>query len=142
MTTDVARGRRVTLAIAVWVGVVPTVLVLLAMTLSRRPAAPGAWPAAIAGAAINLFLAWLLFKAVRWTRIYIALSLFLAALLPTIRMLLIARDFTTAAQFIAAFFLLLPRLINLFVAIVLWRSPSVVAYFDRENEIPALHLTS
>lgn len=142
MSTDVARGRRLTLAIAVWVGVIPALIVLLAMALSRRPAAPGAWSAAAAGAAINLFLAWLLYKAVRWTRIYIALSLFVAALLPTVRILLIARGFTTAAQFIAAFLILLPRLINLFVAIVLWRSPSIAAYFERENEIPALRLTS
>lgn len=142
MTPEELRGRRFTFAIAAWLGIVPTILLLVAVGSSRRPATASVWTSTLFSATINLLLFWLLYKAYRWTRIYIAASLFVSALVPSVRLLYFAQDFTTAAQFGAAFLIVLPRLVNVFIASVLWRSSSVTAYFDRENEIPALNLNT
>lgn len=142
MTPEEVRGRRLTLAIAVWLGVVPTILSLIAVAFSRRPATGAVWTSTLFSATINLVLFWLLYKAYRWTRIYIAASLVLFALLPMLRLLFLLANFRTAAQFGAAFLVLLPRFVNLFVAGVLWRSSSIAAYFGRENEMPTLNLNT
>src|SRR5579871_3881080 len=136
MHATIERGRRITLGIAIWLTVVPLVLRIALLLFSRRPVPAGAWSSAIFSGAISLALGWLLYQGYAWTRLLFVVGLAVIAVVPTARMLMIARDFTTAGQWIAAAAIVIPRdTINLVLALVLWRSPSVVAFFERRNAI-------
>jgi hypothetical protein len=58
------------------------------------------------------------------------------------RMATTARHFTTLMQFAVAAFVLLPHVVNLSIVVALWRSSSIAAYFDRENAMAALNLST
>jgi hypothetical protein len=72
------RGRRLTLAIAVYLGIVPTVLLAIAASSSSR-LTPGAAIYVLLQAIFALGVFWLLFKGYRWARVYIVLSICLVS---------------------------------------------------------------
>jgi hypothetical protein len=143
MTATIERGRRITLAIAVWLTVVPSVLRFAGLALSRRPVPPGAWTMALVWTAVNLTLGWLLYSAYSWVRWTFIVWLLASTVVPTVRVLQIARTFTTVGQFTAVVGLVLAGdLVNVVVIWILWRSPSVVAYFERRSTVTTLSLTA
>src|SRR5579884_2837942 len=125
MTPEEVRGQKLTLAIAIWVGVIPTVLSLVRLALPHRPATSAVWASVAVSGAVNLAFGWLLYKAYQWTRIYIAAALLLTALVPTARLLAVARHVATVGQFVALALFLLPPALNALIAVALWRSPAI-----------------
>lgn len=135
------RGRRLTLAIAVFLGIVPIVLLAIAAASSSR-LTQGAAIYVLLQTISGLGIFWLLFKGYRWARVYIVLLICLGTLPSIFRVLTLVPRVHTMRQGSDVLSLLTPRVLNLILAAVLWFSPSINAYFDRENESTVLSLNA
>jgi hypothetical protein len=130
MTREENRGRRITLALACLVGIPPVLNVLILLSVGR-PIPSGTW---LFRVVIPLALAWLLYRGYRWARGYIAFSFGLGAVLGAARLAAVSAP--VMVKLLVVPFLALP----FWAAVILWKSPSVGAYFDRENAFPTLKI--
>lgn len=134
MTAEELRGRRITLAIALVVGI-PPILTLLVLLIMRRPASAIPW----FQIGLPLALSVLLFRGYRWAKAYIVFSLCLGALLLLLGPVLS----TTLTEAFVRSVVGVPLIVAYVTSIVLLlRSKTVEAYFDRQthdrDELPSL----
>jgi hypothetical protein len=132
VTRSEVRGRRITLAIAAYMAL-PVPLRFLLLTFSRRPVPAGAWTNEMFAAVIVVIACGLLCTAYEWARFCIGWLWLVSGAMSAARLVWIAKDFSTMMQFRAWALLLVPRLVPVALAAALLWSPSVRAYFDREN---------
>lgn len=134
MTAEELRGRRITLVVALVVGV-PPILMLLVLFLLRRPVSTIPWFQILLPVVLSILLA----RGYRWAKAYIIFSLFVGSLLLLLGPLL-APTFIEAivgsvicVPFAAAY---------IAAAIILLKSKTVETYFDRQthnrDEMPSL----
>src|SRR5262245_39170977 len=125
MTAEEIRGRRITIMIALVVGVPPLIMLLILLALGK-PGSQIPWFQIL----LPMVLSILLFKGYRWARAYIIFSLCAGALLLLVQPLLAGSLVLAIAT---AIFSLPFAAIYVTSAVVLYRSKAVEAYFEKQT---------
>jgi hypothetical protein len=127
------KGRRITATIAAWL-LLPALRVVGAAVGGARVTV-GAW---ITYVGLQTLLAWLLYQGYRWVRLVTIASCGFMVVTGVIRLL------TSGASVPIGPTIRLPIIVSVsvqaFVGLVLWRSSSVRAYFDRQDQATSLHI--
>jgi hypothetical protein len=129
VTIEQSRGRRITSIIALGIGGLPVLLVLLLLAF-KRPITSDIWFFRVA---LPMGLAWLLAQGYKWVRTYMAFSMAITSCL----MLVGAVLGGNAVAVVVSMLFAAPCLA---ASIVLLKSPSVDAYFHRQNALATLNL--
>jgi hypothetical protein len=137
------RGRRITLGIAIWLAL-PSALTLLLVPFTKARPTAGTW----ISLAINIAVSWMLYKGFRWVRGY-AMAYFALAIFSTfangaslLRVLGSYGLHAARGEWPLLLALVGGVAVKVGLFLVLWQSDSVAAYFDRENAVSTLSLTS
>ena len=143
MTSPETRGRRITLGIAIWLGL-PSALTLLLVPFMKARPTPGTWISLI----INIAMSWMLYRGYRWVRGYAMLYFVLATISSLVngaRLLRVLGSYGLRAvggEWPLLLALLAGIAVKVGLFLLLWQSDSVAAYFDRENAVSTLNLSS
>jgi|SRR5215813_2606668 len=125
MTPEEIRGRRITIVIALVVGI-PPILVVLGLMAAGKPASSIPWFQIV----LPVVLSVLLCLGYRWARAFTIFSLLAGSLL----LLLSALAAGSPVLAVVTLLVSIPfAAANVTAAIILWRSKAVEAFFDRRT---------